>query len=112
MSGTLIGTIGLLALFVLLVLRMPVAMAMLVVGFVGTVAMNGLNAAFATLSGETFEFSTFYALLVVPLFILMGNLAGVSGMSRDLYGAAYAWFGHWRAAWHRRRSPAAPGSPR
>ncbi|MAF47437.1 MAG: TRAP transporter large permease [Rhodospirillales bacterium] len=96
MSGTLIGTIGLLALFVLLVLRMPVAMAMLVVGFVGTVAMNGLNAAFATLSGETFEFSTFYALLVVPLFILMGNLAGVSGMSRDLYGAAYAWFGHWR----------------
>ena len=96
MSGTLIGTIGLLALFVLLVLRMPVAMAMLVVGFVGTVAMNGLNAAFATLSGETFEFSTFYALLVVPLFILMGNFINRAGLSQELYMAANAFVGHLR----------------
>ena len=34
--------------------------------------------------------------MIIPLFVLMGNLASISGMSRDLYGAAYAWIGHWR----------------
>ena len=33
-------------------------------------------------------------LTIIPLFVLMGNLAGVSGMSRDLYDAAHSWFGH------------------
>jgi tripartite ATP-independent transporter DctM subunit len=95
-SGTAVGLVGLFFLFLFLVLRMPVAMAMLVVGFVGTAVMNGVNPALATLSGETFEISTFFTLSVVPLFVLMGNLAGVSGMSRDLYAAAYAWLGHMR----------------
>lgn len=96
MSGTLIGIIGLIALFALLIIRVPVAMSMLVVGFVGTAVMNGLSPAFAALSGETIEITTFFPLLVVPLFVLMGNLAGISGMSRDLYNAAYAWVGHFR----------------
>ena len=96
MSGTAIGSIGLVALFVLLIIRVPVAMSMLIVGFVGTAIMNGLNPALAALSGETIEITTFFPLLVVPLFVLMGNLAGVSGMSRNLYDAAYAWFGHLR----------------
>ena len=96
MSGTLIGFIGLAALFILLIIRVPVAMSMLIVGFVGTAVMNGLAPAYAALSGETIEITTFFPLLVVPLFVLMGNLAGISGMSRDLYDAAYAWFGHFR----------------
>jgi tripartite ATP-independent transporter DctM subunit len=96
MSVTLIGVIGLVALFALLIIRVSVAMSMLIVGFVGTAVVNGIAPAFAALSGETIEISTFFPLLVVPLFVLMGNLAGVSGMSRDLYSAAYAWFGHFR----------------
>lgn len=96
MSGTLIGFVGLAALFILLIIRVPVAMSMLIVGFVGTAVMNGLHPAFAALSGETIEITTFFPLLVVPLFVLMGNLAGISGMSRDLYNAAYAWVGHFR----------------
>ena len=96
MSATAIGTIGVIALFVLLALRMPVAMTMLIVGFFGTIALNGLHAALSTLGGETFEIASTGMLIVVPLFVLMGNLAGVSGMSRDLYDAAYAWVGHHR----------------
>ena len=96
MSETAIGTIGVIALFVLLALRMPVAMTMLIVGFVGTIAINGLHAALSTLGGESFEIASTGMLIVVPLFVLMGNLAGVSGMSRDLYDAAYAWMGHHR----------------
>lgn len=96
MSPTTIGIIGLAFLFIFLVLRMPVAIAMLVVGFVGTWVMNGTTPALTSLSGEAFEMVSFFELSVVPLFVLMGNLAGVSGMSRDLYDAAYKWFGHFR----------------
>ncbi len=74
---------------------MPVATSMIIVGFIGTLVLNGAPAALTTLSGETFAIATFFNLSVIPLFVLMGNLAGVSGMSRDLYDAAYAWVGHW-----------------
>ncbi|MEC7489624.1 MAG: TRAP transporter large permease [Pseudomonadota bacterium] len=96
MSVTAIGFIGLLFLFLFLILRMPVAMAMLVVGFVGTWVVNGSVPALTSLSGEAFEIISYSELIVVPLFVLMGNLAGVSGMSRDLYTAAYKWIGHFR----------------
>ncbi|MBT5839073.1 MAG: TRAP transporter large permease, partial [Rhodospirillaceae bacterium] len=61
-----------------------------------TIAISGWEAALSTLGGEAFEITTTGTLIVVPLFVLMGNLAGVSGMSRDLYEAAYAWVGHRR----------------
>ena len=96
MLATAIGFIGLIALFALLFLRVPVAMAMLLVGFFGTAAMNGYPAALSTLGSEAFEISVTLPLTVIPLFVLMGNLAGVSGMSRDLFNAAYCWVGHWR----------------
>ncbi|HHZ77289.1 MAG TPA: TRAP transporter large permease subunit, partial [Rhodospirillales bacterium] len=96
MSESAIGFVGLFALFALLFLRVPVAMAMLVVGFFGTVVMNGYSAALSALGTESFEISVTLPLTVIPLFVLMGNLAGVSGMSRDLFNAAYRWVGHWR----------------
>ena len=96
MSVTAIGFIGLFVLFALLFLRVPVAMAMLTVGFVGTTAINGYTAALSALGTETFEISVTLTLTVIPLFVLMGNLAGVTGMSRDLFNAAYCWVGHWR----------------
>ncbi len=96
MSPGAIGALGLVALLVLLAARMPVATAMLAVGACGIAAINGPKAAAATLSAEAWTVATHYDLAVIPLFILMGNLAAVSGMSRNLYDAAYAWVGHWR----------------
>lgn len=113
MSMTLIGILGLLSLFVLLALRMPVALSMLTVGLIGTVVANanqfitvgmaadqawarGLRIAYSNLSGETFEAASNFNLLVIPMFVLMGTLAGVSGMSNDLFTAAYRWMGHMR----------------
>lgn len=112
-SLTTLGILGLLSLFVLLALRMPVALSMLGVGFVGTIIANaskfisigmppdqawsrGWNIAYSNLAGETFEAASNFNLLVIPMFILMGNLAGVSGMSKDLFNAAYRWMGHLR----------------
>jgi len=96
MTPEWIGIAGLIGFFVLLVLRVPIAMAMMITGFVGIAAINGFPAACATLSAETFEIASLIQLSVIPLFVLMGNLAGLSGMSRDLYSAAYAWAGHRR----------------
>ncbi|HSL81095.1 MAG TPA: TRAP transporter large permease [Pseudolabrys sp.] len=96
MTNTEIGLIGLGALFVLFVLRMPVGLTMLTVGFLGNAAISGWSHALPSLSSETFAIATFYQLVVIPMFVLMGNLAGASGMGRDLYNAAYAWVGHVR----------------
>ncbi len=96
MTPTAVGIIGIGALFVLLALRIPVGIVMMVIGAVGIWVLNGWQAAMATLGGEPFVIASNFELLIIPMFVLMGNLASISGMSRDLYGAAYAWFGHWR----------------
>ncbi len=96
MSVEATGFIGLVALLVLLALRVPVAFAMFLVGFLGIWALNGWNAAMGLLSSETFTLASSPELVVVPLFILMGNVASATGMSRQLYNAAYAVIGHVR----------------
>ena len=96
MTPTETGLLGLAGLFLFLALRMPVGVAMLFVGVLGFAGLKGWGPALAVLGSEPFVIASNYELTVIPLFVLMGNFASVSGMSRDLYGAAYAWFGHWR----------------
>ena len=90
-----IGLTGFAALFVLLLIRMPVGLAMLTVGSVG-IGLIRPQAMLPVVAGEMFSEASKYSLIILPLFMLMGNLAGVSGMSRDLYDAAHRWFGHMR----------------
>jgi tripartite ATP-independent transporter DctM subunit len=92
-SETQVGLAGLGALFVLLALRMPVGMALLAVGFFGITALSGLKPAMATMTSTAYSLSTSYALVILPLFLLMGNAATAAGLSRSLFDAAYAWFG-------------------
>ena len=73
-----------------------VCLALLVAGIAGTIAMTGWSAAAYTLSGQAFATASYYELSVLPLFILMGNLASASGLSRDLYEVAHRWIGHLR----------------
>jgi TRAP-type C4-dicarboxylate transport system permease large subunit len=89
---------GLLAMMLLAVLRIPIALAMGVVGIVGYAYMRDWTwaAAFATAQTKIYETGRNYALTVVPLFILMGNLVTRAGMSRELYRTAYAFIGHLR----------------
>ena len=96
MSAEALGFGGIVALLILLVLRVPVALAMFLVGFLGIWALNGWNGAMGLLSSETFTLASSSELVVVPLFILMGNIASTTGMSRQLYNAAYAVIGHIR----------------
>jgi tripartite ATP-independent transporter DctM subunit len=96
MSPEFIGILGFLALFAFLAMGTPVAIALLVVGFVGTILLSGFQAAAFTLSGQVFATVTVYELSIIPLFILMGNLASAAGLSRDLFEAAHKMIGRFK----------------
>src|SRR6056297_3363642 len=93
MTGSVAGILGILVLFALLLLRVPVAFSMFAVGFVGIWGLNGLNSATSLLASEAFTLASSPELIVIPLFILMGNVASHTGMSRQLFDAAYAVIG-------------------
>ena len=80
----------------LIAARMPVAVAMLLVGGAGYAAINGIEPMLNTLKTMTFSKFSNYTLCVIPLFLLMGEFATKGGMNASLFRAARAWFGHWR----------------
>lgn len=84
------------ALFALIFLRMPIGFAMLAVGLVGFADLVNWHAALAMLGTTVFDAARSYTLSVLPLFIVMGNLLTRAGVSRELFGAAYAVLGHRR----------------
>jgi C4-dicarboxylate transporter, DctM subunit len=90
--------VGLTAMMLLAFVRVPIALAMVVVGVVGYAYMRDWNwtVAFASLQTRLYETGRNYTLSVVPLFILMGNFVTRAGMSQELFRAAYAFIGHLR----------------
>ena len=96
MDPIIAGIAGLILILLLMSQRVPVALAMMSVGFVGLIILNSWPAALATLVTETWSTAIFYELTVIPFFVLMGNIASMCGMSRDLYTAANSWVGWMR----------------
>ena len=93
MSPEYIGICGIGVLLLLFVLRMPVAFAMALVGFVGFAYLSGIDPALSLLSQDIFESFSSYPLSVIPMFILMGSFAYASGISERLYQTTYTWVG-------------------
>src|SRR4051794_38589435 len=88
MSPPLIGTIGILLLFGLLFLRTPVWAALALVGFIGCGVVSGWQSALALAGTAPFDTATAYTLSVIPLFVLMGEVASSTRLSADLFEAA------------------------
>jgi tripartite ATP-independent transporter DctM subunit len=88
MSPSTIGALGVAALFVMLFLRVPVWIALTLVGFVGNTIMSGLTPTLALAGTVPFDVGSAYTLSVVPLFVLMGEVASETGLSSDLFKAA------------------------
>lgn len=88
MSAQWIGACGVLALFALLFLRVPVWAALMLVGIVGNTLVGGWTSSFAILGTTAFDTSSAYTLSVIPLFILMGDVASSTRLSADLFNAA------------------------
>jgi len=88
--------IGFAVLMVLILARMPIAFAMALIGFIGFGFQTSWSASLAMVGQTAFDGSLSYTLSIIPLFIFMGNLITRSGLSHQLYEAAYAFVGHWR----------------
>ena len=88
--------IGLASVLVLVFLRMPIAIAMGLVGFVGFMEIRGFRAAISMVGRLIIDTAQDYGLSVVPLFILMGLFVNKGGLSRELYQVSNAFLGHFR----------------
>ncbi len=95
-DALLIGFAGLGALVALIVLRMPIAYAMILVGGVGVTLLNGADIFLSQLKTLAYGQFSIYDLSVLPMFVLMGALATRAGLSHDLFRAAKAWFGQFK----------------
>jgi C4-dicarboxylate transporter DctM subunit len=88
--------LGFAAIFVLALMRVPLAFAMGIVGFCGIGLTRGWDPAMASSAQVVYETGFAYTLSVIPLFILMGNFVARAGLAHELFQAAYAFIGHLR----------------
>jgi tripartite ATP-independent transporter DctM subunit len=88
---------GIMAIFILMALFLTgieLAFAMALIGFLGFTYLVSFSAACNLLAKDFFETFSSYTLTVIPLFVLMGQIAYNSGTAKRLYGAAYKFVGH------------------
>ena len=96
MSSEIVAIVGFVCLFALMLLRVPVGMAMGLVGITGFGCLTGFGPAMKLVSQTTMRTVTDYSFGVIPMFLLMGAFVSVSGISRELFRAANTFVGHWR----------------
>lgn len=97
MSALEVGIASFPALMILIFLRVPIGLAMFLVGLVGlSIVTDGTNVAFSRLKNETYGTFSSYSLTIVPMFLLMGCFATLGGMSQALFKAAEGFLGHRR----------------
>ena len=96
MSPELIGILGIVLMFVFLALGMYIGMATALVGFLGLCVIVGWDSGLSILGITPLAEGSSYTLSVIPLFVLMGQFAFISGISTDIYKTVYAWMGRFR----------------
>ncbi len=94
--GLLLGLLGLVALVALIAIRIPIAYSMILVGAGGMMILGDPRIFLAQLKNLAYSQFSIYDLSVLPMFVLMGNIATRAGLSRDLFRAANAWLGWMR----------------
>lgn len=96
MSGASLAITGFVVMLALMALRLPIGLAMLVVGSAGYIQLNGLEPFLNYIRTTPYQIFANYTLSVIPLFVLMGAFAERSGLAGDLFKAASAFIGHRR----------------
>jgi len=96
MSPDTTAILGFVALFALMLLRVPVGMAMGLVGVSGYAYLMGGAPALKLIGQTSMRTVTDYTFGVIPMFLLMGAFVSTSGVSRELFRAANTLVGHWR----------------
>ena len=93
MEKDLVAVGGFVFLFVLMSLRVPIGIAMGIVGVAGFALLTDLTPGLRLLMHSPIRQVTDYNLSVIPMFVLMGVFATGAGMSRELFRASNAWMG-------------------
>ena len=96
MSTDAVAILGFVALFALMLLRVPVGMAMGLVGVSGFGYLVGFSPALKLVGQTSMRTVTDYTFGVIPMFLLMGTFVSNSGMSRELFRTANGFVGHLR----------------
>src|SRR2546422_7265318 len=96
MGTDAVAVLGFVALFALMLLRVPVGMAMGLVGVCGFAYLVGGGPALKLVGQTSMRTVTDYTFGVIPMFLLMGAFVTASGMSRELFRAANTFVGHRR----------------
>jgi C4-dicarboxylate transporter, DctM subunit len=96
MSEDAVAVAGFIAVFTLMILRVPVGMAMGLVGVTGFGALAGFGPSLKLIAQTSMTTVTDYKFGVIPMFLLMSAFVSASGMSRELFRAANVFLGHLR----------------
>jgi C4-dicarboxylate transporter, DctM subunit len=91
---SLVAVLGFVALFALMLLRMPIGLSMALIGVVGFGLISGFGPAMNLLAQSPIRTATDAGFAVIPMFLLMGTIASASGMSGELFHAANSFLGH------------------
>ncbi|MEW6333861.1 MAG: TRAP transporter large permease [Thermodesulfobacteriota bacterium] len=94
MTPAAAGLSGFVLLIVLMFLQIPVGFVMAIVGFLGFALLTTWDAALGLLARDFFSTFSSYNLTVIPLFVLMGQIAHYTGISRRIFNAAHKFLGH------------------
>ncbi len=96
MSPLALGLYGIATMLVLILARVPVAFSIALVGLTGLYIIGGEVLVVSTLESLPYTFSSQYGFVVIPMFILMGSFAEISGITRELYTFFYRLLGRVR----------------
>lgn len=94
LSGLAVGGLGFVVLMALLLVRVPIGLAMALIGLLGLLALLRRPAmAFNSIGAIPFRNTADFIFVAMPMFMLMGELTFYSGLSRDLFNCASKWLG-------------------
>ncbi len=91
MDPVTVGILGSCLLFIFLLIGIPIAFSLMLVGFLGTTYLASLNAALPMVARTVYESASHYPYTIIPLFIVMGSYAEITGISSDLYDTFDKW---------------------
>lgn len=98
MEPITVGVAGIVLLLVMLALGVHIALALMSVGLIGNMLLLGFNPSGWLAIGQAYYAVATSVLITIPLFVFMGVLAGISGLSRDIYKVIGMWVGRFRGA--------------
>jgi C4-dicarboxylate transporter DctM subunit len=94
MNEVMVGIVALMVLLMFFLTGIELGFAMAIIGFIGFGILKGFGAACNIVAIDLFDVFTTYGFTVVPVFVLMGQIAFNAGIARKLYDSAYKFIGH------------------